>query len=355
MTKKFLPSLLALVTNLDENVSLLLQTVALQPFGSEILISSGVCSALKAAARAYLVEEESATARIRDSGSSYIKLKLGTPRFLLGHLKLLSTLMASSSLSEKHSSELAIGVLEIAAVYKSLVQRLCYEFPSEGDILRWFMRCFVQAASLAQPIHPERHDILSNQRSRLQRIFSENRFVENGILMLCQQLWENPLPRDLLPSLPESLKDVGTNVESSVVSFEKDQRQSWWDVLDYVQGLKAQESRFIFNAPMGSNDFGYWSNKSPKKWNENKFEYTIVAADILSLGLSLLKRLNCFEMLDRSSIARGLFKCACAAQVSNLETKGSTLLTTYSKLIPLLLAERRKSIGRGSPTSRECG
>jgi hypothetical protein len=140
--------------------------------------------------------------------------------------------MASSGLSERHLSELAIGVLEIAAVYKLLVQRLCYEFPSEDGILCWFMRCFVQAALLAQPIHPERHDILSNQRSRLQRIFAENHFIENGILMLCQQLWENLLPPDLLPWLPESLKDVGTNVESSVVSFEKNQQQSWWDVLD---------------------------------------------------------------------------------------------------------------------------
>jgi hypothetical protein len=58
MTKKFLLSLLALVTNLDESVSLLLQTLALQPFGSEIFISSGVCSA----ARAYLVEEERVSA-----------------------------------------------------------------------------------------------------------------------------------------------------------------------------------------------------------------------------------------------------------------------------------------------------
>jgi hypothetical protein len=173
----------------------------------------------------------------------------------------------------------------------------------------------LQAASLAQSINvDERHDLLANHSSQLKEIFAEAGFVENGILMLCQQLMENPLPRDLLPSVPPTLKDSETRIDSGVVSVEKDKGQSWWDVLDQLLTIK-DGSRFVFDAPVGSNDFGFWGNKSPKKWNENKFEYSIVAMEVLSLGLSLLKRLGRFEMLGGSLIARGLYKCTVASQV----------------------------------------
>jgi hypothetical protein len=317
MSKTFVKPLLELVANLDENVCYLLQTVALQRYGAEILVNFGICDALKAAAKSYLAEEERVKIRLKGTGASYNKVTLGTPGFLLSHLKLLSALMASTCLPEKQCAGLAISSLEIMGLHKGIVQRLCYNFPTEADVLRCFMRCFVQALSLAQPVNVnERHDMLSTDSFKLKQIFSDAEFIENGILLLCQQLWENPLSRDLLPSLPPTLKDSGTSVESSVVSIEKDQRQSWWDVLDSILAIKAGDSRYSFNAPVGSNDFGYWGNKSHKKWSENKFEYSIVATDILSLGLSLLKRLNRFEMLDGSSIARGLFNCTFAAQVS---------------------------------------
>jgi hypothetical protein len=38
--------------------------------------------------------------------------------------------------------------------------------------------------------------------------------------------------------------------------------------------------------------------------------------DILSLGTSLLKKLNRLELIDSSSVARGLYHCSFAAQVS---------------------------------------
>ena len=316
MTKAFLTPLLDLVKSLDENVCCLLQTVALQRYGAEILINSGICNALKEAAMAYIAEETRVQSRLKGTVASYNKVELGTPGFLLSHLKLLSALLSSTSLPEKQSSGLAIQSLEVMGLYKGIVRRLCYNFPTEADVLRCFMRCFVQAASLTQSVNVnEKSVLLSTHSARLKELFSEFGFVENGILILCQQLWENPLSRDLLPSLPPTLSDTGTSVESSVVSIQKDdQKQSWWDVLDSLLSIKGGDSRFIFNAPVGRNDVGYWGNKAPPKWNENKFEYSIVATDILSLGLSLLKRLDRFELLDGSSIARGLFNCAYAAQ-----------------------------------------
>lgn len=319
LSKSFLKSLLGLVDNLDDHICSLLQTIALQRFGAEILINAEICNSLKRGAKKYLAEEERVASKLQGTDAIYNRVSLGSPGFLLSHLKLLSALMASDSLPEEMSVRLSISVLEVLGLYKGIIRRLCCNFPSEADVLRCCMRCFVQAASIAQPAAvDERYGILSNHTTRLKELFSESGFIENGILMLCQHLWEHPLSRDLLPSLPHVLIQSGTEKESSIVSIESDKQQSWWDVLDSILVIKGVESKYSFRSPIGTNDFGYWGSKTPKKWDENKFEYSIVAADILSLGLSLLKRLDRFDVLEGSSIARGLFKCAFASHVSPL-------------------------------------
>jgi hypothetical protein len=128
--------------------------------------------------------------RLKGTGASYNKVTLGTPHFLLSHLKLLSALIASTCLPEKQSTGVAISSLEIIGLRKGIVQRLCYNFPAEADVLRCFMWCFVQALSLSQPVNVnERHDMLSDHNFKLKQKNSEAFFIENGILLLCQQLW----------------------------------------------------------------------------------------------------------------------------------------------------------------------
>jgi hypothetical protein len=314
LPKQFMKSLMDLVATMDENICGLLQTVALQPCGSEILIDGGICRALQAAAKAYLAEEARVSSTL--PSSSYNKVALGTPRFLMSHLKLLSTLMSARNLPSRKALELSIQATKTMALYNEVVRRLCYNFPAEADVLRWFMRCFLQALSLAQSVDGnERLDLLAEHSSKLKRIFAETRLIDNGILMLCQQLWENPLPRDLLLQLPAELqKSQQTGPESRVVCVEKEAQRSWWDVLDGMLMAGDKSKRYSFDAPIGQSDF--WGTKSKKKWDENKFEYGVVAMDILSLGTSLLKRLNRLDLIDSSSIARGLYHCSFAAQVS---------------------------------------
>jgi hypothetical protein len=101
MSKTLVTHLLHFVCNLDENVCYLLQTVVLQRYGAELLINFGIGDALKAAAKTYIAEEERVKSRLKRTGASYNKVTLGTPHFLLSHLKLLGALVALTCLPKK--------------------------------------------------------------------------------------------------------------------------------------------------------------------------------------------------------------------------------------------------------------
>jgi len=309
----FLGSLLNLVATMDETICKLLQTIALQPFGAEILLDAGILKALQAAAKTYLQEEARVSSTMQSS--SYNKMSLATPRFLMSHLKLLSTLMSSRTLPARKTLELSIQATETLVLYKTTIQRLCYNFPVEADVLRWFMRVFVQASSLSQSVDRSlQHSLLAEHSSKVKSIIAGSGLVDTGIAMLCQQLWENPLPRDLLLQIPTELrKSPQVGPKSSVVNVEAETERSWWDVLDTIlMGNNRSTSQFTFDAPVGNSDF--WGTKKNKKWDEDKFEYAIVAMDVLFLGTSLLKRLNRLDAVDSGSLACGLYHCTFAAQ-----------------------------------------
>ena len=319
ISKNFVVTSLKLVSNLDEQICSLLHTIALQPFGTNMLVDAGICRALQSAANAYNVEEDRVVETLRAGDSGYNKSTIRTPSFLRGHLKLMNSLMASDTMPQKQMSIVALDFLRTLVLYKRVVERLSHNFPAEVDVLRWFLRCFVQAVSLAQPINShDRHELLNSNGSQAKHIFSGSRLLENGIAMLCQQLWENPMPKELLPTLPQSLEENESKPRSQVVAVEKNTRQTWWDVLDPILVSHAAESEYDFNAPALRNDFGYYGGKQNyNRWTEQKFEYSIAAMDVLSLGITLLKRMDRYDLIDSVSAARGLFKCAFAAEVGN--------------------------------------
>ncbi|KAL3932469.1 MAG: hypothetical protein SGBAC_010840 [Bacillariaceae sp.] len=309
---------------MDETICKLLQTIALQPFGAEILLDAGILNALQKATKAYLEEEARVSSTMHSS--SYNQMSLGTPRFLMSHLKLLSALMSSRTLPARKTLELSIRATETLVLYKMTIQRLCYNFPVEADVLRWFMRGFVQASSLSQSVDRSlEHSLLAEHSSKVKSIIADSGLVDTGIAMLCQQLWENPLPRDLLLQLPTELrKSPQVGPKSSVVNVETKTERSWWDVLDTIlMGKNRSMSQFTFDAPVGNSDF--WNTQKKKKWDEDKFEYAIVAMDVLSLGTSLLKRLNRLDAIDGCSLACGLYHCTFASQTLGIrfeETQG---------------------------------
>jgi hypothetical protein len=87
----------------------------------------------------------------------------------------------------------------------------------------------------------------------------------------------------------------------------------------------------LFGAPVEQRGYGSWGvDAANKQWGELKFEYAIVAIDILMLGLSLVKRSGAMEMIERISFARGLCHCASAATVScSLSSESMYIIDVY--------------------------
>jgi hypothetical protein len=318
--EQVLQKLCTLVEMLDPDVSTLLQTIAIQPFGDEILQNAGVFDALVAASEKYLAEEARVKTTLKGSSFRYQKHVLSTPAFLSGHLKLLSTMMASAR-SPSRRSIISKSVLKTLGRYKDFVEGLCNNFPADGDLLRLFMTCLVQAESMSE--RPEIKQDHTNSRG----LFPGVVFLDSGILMLCSHLWENPLPRDLLPALPASMALAPNVVKSQLVNVNREQELCWWDAVDVLLSHNSSDIQCSFHPPTIEIYSGGWGNSlSGKKWSDQKFEYSIVAADIVTLGISLIRRTASFDKIDVLSIARGLCRCADAAWVSHTFTESKLLL-----------------------------
>jgi hypothetical protein len=322
-------------------------------------LQSSIFGALMAAADTYLTEERRVLAQLEGPGAAYQKVSLRPPPYLMGHLRLLSALMSSPHLSMGQRSDVSIHALQIIKRYSGIMQRLCNNFPSDGDVLRLFMTCLVQASSLSQPVaSADNRPLVPGQVSDFERIFAESEFLKNGIIMLCVQLSENPLPQELLAPLPYVLREDSKFVASNIVNISTgDDKLSWWNVLDKL--LATKDNQFSFSAPVEQAGYGSWGvDATNKQWGELKFEYAIVAMDILTLGLSLMKRSDSMEMIERISFARGLCHCASAATVScSLSSENvygidvlSWLLMIIYRFTILQLIEQRLIIVQNSRT-----
>jgi hypothetical protein len=335
LSKAFRKSLVDLMAGMDEHVSTLLQTIALQKFGADILLQSGIFGASMAAADTYLTEERHVCAQLEGPCAAYQKVSPSPPPYLMGHLRLLSALMSSPHLSMGQRSDISIRALQTIKRYNGIIQRLCYNFPSDGDVLRLFMTCLLQASSLSQPVaSADNRPLVPGQGSEFERIFAEGNFLKNGIIMLCVQLSENPLPQELLAPLPYGLRENSKVIASNIVNISaSDDKGSWWNVLDKL--LATKHNQFSFSAPVEQSGYGSWGvDTANKQWGELKFEYAIVAIDILTLGLSLMKRSDSMEMIEIISFARGLCHCASAATVScSLSSENMNIIDVISWLL----------------------
>ena len=317
LRKPFVDHLCELVLTLDEDVCNFLQVVSMQPFGAEILISGGIDRALAAAASNYVQEESAASMNIERSGLSYEKTTIRAPTYLLGHLKLMCSLLSPThdQSPTEFRQKFAILCLEILVKYRNIITRLCYNFPAQADVTRWVLKCMVLGFSVVQPIDDDiSHDILSDGfNSRFKHIFVNAGFMQNGISLLIEQIAENPLPRDMIPAnnMPPELRKT-RDTGSSSVTIEKEDSGSWWDVLDkFLSAVPLRsDDGIVFDPPIGR---GFFSPVSEKKWNQDMFEYAVVASDILFMGLNLATRSDQLRSINTSSLARGLLCTSFAA------------------------------------------
>lgn len=313
--RPFIESLLALVIDLDSDICNLLRAVALSKNGTRLLIAAGIGHSLKAAALRYCEQESAEIENIKQRGPSFVQSRIRSPFFLISHLQLILALLNTVGGSNDLSATFSLTCMEVLGVYKAVVQRLCFNFPDEADLLHCFVKCLVMTHSASQKKGDGlrgNSNFVGVQDLRIKEAFSTARLLENGLYMLTQQISENPLPRDMLPPFPIELTNLARKVDSEYVNVEKDVSKTWWDFFD--DGLKATNGRynFLFEAPMERSELK-WFGKVPDKWNENKFEFSIVAVETLWMGLSLMKRFNRIDLFNESSVARGLFMCAIAA------------------------------------------
>jgi hypothetical protein len=286
MSKDFCYATLDLLASLDDNMAQLLKVVAAQPFGCEILLQSGLFPAMIDAAQKYSIEEARIVAKEEGPNATFPKNTIRPPRHLEGHIKLLSAMMAAPGLSNTVRSDIAKNSLQVLQRYNQVFKKLCYSFPLDGEILRCFLNCLAQSMVLSQPISDEGQKLLaSSQISKVEKIFTDGKFLQNGVIMLCDHLSANPLPKELLPPLPTALNQR-TAVESSlVVNISSSTQQTWWNV---IEALSTKDS---------NQGYGF---------NGDQYEYAIAATEILTLSLTLLKRADALEAIDAVSFARGL-------------------------------------------------
>jgi hypothetical protein len=290
--------LLRRLAALDGNVAGLLQKIAQVPFGGDILLESGVIEALQAAAVKYREEES----RVRSSHThnvAYEELSIVTPSFLLGHLVLMSTLMAIP-ISSDRSRNISLQILDILRLYDFVFERLVSRFPLDGDVLQHCLRCIAQAHSLGVSVGSEVGRPLT-----IGRLANDGPFVskgfDNGFVVLTMHLAENPFPRDMLPALPSRLSKRHSSWNSSVVSVSAPSEKSWWDVLNVKSSYSSSG----------------WLRRSEVCLTEELYDYGVLGADMLRSGLRLIRGSHSMSSLDESTLSRALCRCVDAVRVSH--------------------------------------
>ena len=311
LSKPVLREIFGLVSTMDPDICTLLLGVAMQPFGGDILIASEILKAMQIAASQYLEKERMV---LKGPTFTHQSSTLVSPRFLEGHLRLLSTLLTSHSKGSSYKRDISKPVLDTLSQYSGLVSSIINDFPNEGNIVQDYLTCLVQAIPVSQ------NSAFQNRRLDFAWLVSDGGLLRRQVYMLCSHLWENPLPRELLGALPSSLGSTSESAAMKVSSVVEQPKRSWWDNLEQLLSQFTDENEVMFPPPTGQASYLRWTmNLSEKRWSKRMFEYNVVAIDVLVLGLSLLRRTCCLDVIDRVSIVHGLCRCIDAARVSTLQ------------------------------------
>jgi hypothetical protein len=300
ISNSFLTRMFELLECFDEDVCNLLLTIALQPFGTQLLISEGIGGALKSAAKSYAAEYSAMTMK---ENYGFQRADVRTPTFFRAHLKLLCALLSnvSEQVPKENSMEFAFKCLDIVATYTLTIERICYNFPMDIEDLFLVLRCLVLTCSLAQPVRASYLD-----DGDFKRKFEQAGLLGPSLKSLVEQLLESPLPEDMLTSdYPRELTSKSGTTSSSVVRVEIRPKQSWWEM------IPVRDAKYHFEAPV-RNDFNL-ASVPLKEWTEHTYENGIASSQICAMGLELFKRMDI--NIDAPALARGLFRTVFASGI----------------------------------------
>jgi hypothetical protein len=303
------------ISSRDVDMALLLQKIALLPFGGETLLESGVLEAMYDVAKYYFFEEAKFLKDENASTMMYQRTEVGVPSFLIGHLELMISLLLSG-IEETRKLQIAVEVLQIIQLYQPTVNRLLSGFPVDGEVLETFYRTYCQAKLLIDQGDKGFRKSTSFSNCPQMDEYTE---YENGLVHLTMHLVEYPLPRSMLTSLPAHLEKHPSQAALQIVENSLQTVKSWWSSLDIEVHDSSSE---------------WLSDSAGLALSDMICELASRGGDMARVGLSLIRRSESNSIADVQSLCRGLTRCSYGVRVRisaafQSEFFGTFLLLTF--------------------------
>ncbi|KAL3775657.1 hypothetical protein ACHAW5_008127 [Stephanodiscus triporus] len=309
--------LVHMITKDDNDVSFLLQQIALFRDGVELLAKAGVTVKLLEFAKMYSQSECSFLAsHLGTDGAARLK----PPLLLKGHLSLLNGLLASP-LQSSDRVALAIDSYQLVKTYSGLFERLTQQYPTDIDLTIKF----VHALQLTYTALEEATGMTLGRK--LLDLDEPLLILERSVLRITCRLSAFPFPSHLLPPLPMGLINVEAMYASQMknISINTGSESSWWD---NIPDIATKGGQPLPVPPTGSFDvstqqkFSSYQYGTESAWSERNYEFAISSARCLESSISILiSRVNFVSQRDLSTfsidavaIAKGVCRCSDASR-----------------------------------------
>lgn len=296
--------MIGLVPMLDENITTILQTlVGLSPDVADLTVASGILEALQDAADLYHVEETRFLAS-QALNVRYDDVQIQTPSFLIGHFELMGALMASPACRER-KLYVAAKVVRVVQTYKSALERLLRDFPTDGHTLLAILRCMAQSSALLHETNcasiGTRTLVEELRSSGTEEVLGTTDMLSR-VAKLTMHVAENPLPLSFLGALPSRL--YASQSSSGVIGVCGASVKSWWD----APGTGSLANDLI--------------------------EVAILGIDILRFGFLLIRTSSSAEASpDEFILSRAICRCVSATMVRFIvKTKSTSIASTTHQL-----------------------
>lgn len=301
----------------DQDVSRLLQQIALFDCGVELLSRRGVMAKLLEFADSCVLQEQRYLASHLGKSANLLK----PPAALLGHISLVCGMLSSPLSVEDHAS-LANDALNLLRLYSKTIERLFQSYPSgETELVTKCLECLCLTYAGLRGTSG-----LGVTANTLFEADDSLASLETSVLRLACQLSAHPFPSSLLAPLPYNLIQVEKLAASQMknVTVSSGQESTWWDNVSATDSSDLP----LPCPPTGSIDvstqqslsgFGKQSN-----WSMGKYQMAITASKCLELSVQFLisrtffceKRHMTSFSIDAVAISKGICRCCDASKVS---------------------------------------
>jgi len=285
--KDYLSQFIQLLVDLDFDITILLERIACCYHGTELLVRSGVTTALLSASTRLAQDSEFTFYSDVIGSETYGSIEVEPPRQLSGHFSLLNSLLASKSPSNTKQQILhdTMKFIEKNAV---LGERLLTTYPKYEPLTRQFITCLyllsrglngIGDRSTEGKPNPNLTATFHNETiSRLQR----------RIVDLAFHIGQHPFPSKHLAPLPQQLRQVQiSRIERLNVDVHVRNDKCWWDSITSNQG----DVIVLPDPPFGSSDANFLKNsdrKSGSIWSDEKYHIATLGVQCLDLCLLFL-------------------------------------------------------------------